>query len=351
MWFNKPKFERPEPTVIGPASDETKESVKRLILERFGEKHLEQLSEEDREKLESSELKKEPYEKLVIERANKITNELLRDAGQSPFEIPERNIHDIPNRLFEKLEDDGDTRAVTYSDQQSIFINSDKIRNPIDRSATILHEMTHLKSFLSLEVHEDDLFIHRAGLKVAPTRKKREDLGYYNSFTGLNEAVVTEMEKTYLTQLLEFNKFIRNEKEWESSEEALKTKGDIAKEKNMDPEEIICLTKIEGGYEYKIFPYPAQRKVLHHTVNKIFEDNRKKFKSENEVMKLFFNAHFNGQLIEIGRLIEKSFGEGSFRIVGMMDDDSKSANRVMDYLKKYKKKNQTNAEELKEIGK
>jgi len=54
-------------------------------------------------------------------------------------------------------------------------------------------------------------------------------------------------------------------------------------------------------------------------------------------MKLFFKSHFDGKLLPIARLIEKSFDKGAFRIIGMMDDEN-SASLLMDYLIKHRKK-------------
>jgi hypothetical protein len=46
------------------------------------------------------------------------------------------------------------------------------------------------------------------------------------------------------------------------------------------------------------------------------------------------NAHFTGRLLEIGRLVEKTFGKESFRILGNMDTDGKSAVLCFETLKK-----------------
>jgi len=55
-------------------------------------------------------------------------------------------------------------------------------------------------------------------------------------------------------------------------------------------------------------------------------------------MKKFFRAHFDGRLLEIARLIEKSFGKGSFERIGAMDCNENSANLLMNYLIKQKRK-------------
>jgi hypothetical protein len=66
-------------------------------------------------------------------------------------------------------------------------------------------------------------------------------------------------------------------------------------------------------------------------VDNIAEDTGKK---EEEIYNLFFKAHFTGELLELGRLIDRAFGNLSFRVVSMMGGEMNSANQTLDYLKK-----------------
>jgi len=59
-----------------------------------------------------------------------------------------------------------------------------------------------------------------------------------------------------------------------------------------------------------------------------------KFKSADDVYKIFLNAHFTGHLVTIGRLVEKTFGEGSFRELGNMGSDKESGVLCLEFLKK-----------------
>ena len=54
----------------------------------------------------------------------------------------------------------------------------------------------------------------------------------------------------------------------------------------------------------------------------------------DEVYKVFLKAHFTGQLLPIARLVEKTFGEGSFRLLGNMDTENKSGVLHLESLKK-----------------
>lgn len=327
-----PQFERPEPVMVGPASPEKKQEYKQMILERFGERHYEQIPEDKRQILESLEYEKKPYEKSAIKQANEVTNSLINEFGLTPFDVPERNIHIVPDKLYKQIEKNEDRVAITFQDKQLLALNAERLVHPIDRVSTILHEIIHLKNFLAIEAHEDLYKPYRSGLKVSASRKKEEKIGFFTAFSGLNEAVVSEIEKRYLPQVIQQNQFLADEYNWEVSKEAQELKEKIAKEKGIKPDEIIWVSK--DGKDYRQLPYYEQRRVLNYIVKCIYEDNRGRFNSADDVMKLFFKSHFDGRLLSLARLIEKSFGKDAFGIVGMMDTDENSARLVMNYLTK-----------------
>lgn len=331
-----PKFKRPEPIMVGPASKEIKEKAKQRILSRFGEGHYEQLPEEKRKILESLEYPKRPYEESAIDRANEISNSLLQEFDLQPFDVPEQNVHIMPEKLFKEVEKNNDRVAVTFQDKQAIAVNAERSAEPLNRALHIFHEIIHLKGFSAIEVHEDLDKMHRSGFKVNATRKKSEKRGYFVAFEGLNEAVVAEIEKTYSQRFLKENEFLKEEYEWEMSEEAQKLKQTSAKEWGIETDEITHISK--DGKVGDSFSYYEQRKVLYYIVDRLLENNPDKFKSRDTVKKLFFKSHFDGKLLNIAGLIEKSFGKGSFRMVGMMDTDKNSARLVMDYLFKHRTK-------------
>jgi len=94
--------------------------------------------------------------------------------------------------------------------------------------------------------------------------------------------------------------------------------------------------KLERGKTFQIFPYTEQRKVLNYIVDCLYEDNRERFYSREQVMELFIRSHFDGNLVKIGKLIDKSFGEGVFRTIGMMESSPNSANLMMHNLELFR---------------
>jgi len=193
--------ERPAPKIVGPASPERKEEIKKMILSRFAEGHYDQLSEGQRRILESLEYPKRPFENLAIKQANKITNSLLEEFELRPFDIPERNIHIVPEKIYKEIEKE-DTDAITFQETQAIVMNAERLIHPIDKVSVILHEIIHLKNFLALEAHEDLYKPYQSGLKISSSHKKEKGTGFFVAFSGLNEAVVSEMEKNISPSLL-----------------------------------------------------------------------------------------------------------------------------------------------------
>lgn len=332
-----PEFQRPEPRILGSASSEIKEKMKKSILDNFGEAHYDQLTEKEQEIIKSKEKPKEQYELAAIESSNKITNKLLEEFGLVEFDIPAQNIHILPEEIYKEAIREPSIAAATKQREQVIILNADAITRPLDRVTTIFHEMVHLKNYISLEAAEGLRGLRRSGLNIYTTEAKEEKTGGFNAFRGLNEAVVSEMEKMYSLELQKGDPFLKEEYAREMSTEAIQKRVRIAEANNIDVNEICSVG--EDGRRFSVFPYRSQRKVLNYVVDALYADNENAFESRDEVMKLFFKAHFDGNIVPIARSIEKTFGKGSFRILGMMDDmAANSANMVMDYLAKHKKK-------------
>ncbi len=338
MGEKMPMGERPEPVVVGSASPERKKAAQQDLMDKFGEAHYEQLSEEAIKILEANEKQKDPYEIEAIKGANKITNEFLAEFGCTEFDIPEQNVHIIPPNLFRELGSNPTTVALAMVEKQAIALDSDATRQPFVKLCTILHEMTHLKGFLSFEmrVGESERF-RRGGLTVFASPEKAKNGQSFEAFRGMDEGVVAEIEKRYTPRLVRENPYLKGERERQMSDESVALKEEIATREGLDTSEIFLVNK--EAKSYATFPYKPQRKALNYIVDALYEGNSEKFKSRDDAMKLFFKAHFDGNIVPIARLIEKAFGKGSFRTIGMMDEKGgNSAAMVMDYLIKHKKR-------------
>ena len=328
--MKQPSFERPKPKVVGTASPERKKEVQKLILGRFGEGHLQQLDEEKRKILDALEYEKKSHEKLAAEQANELTNQFLRGLGLTPFDVLEQNIHILPGNLYEEF-DDPPHIAVTFQKEQSIIINAERAQDPLMRCSVILHEIVHLKNFLIIEASGEDWDTYRGGLQVSSTSKREKETGPYTAFRGLNEAVVAEIEKRYLPDLVEANPLLKEKYQLASALQPPLSKEELARWESIDPKEIIWVSK--DRTEAVHFAYSEQRKVLHFIIDQIYKDNQDRFSNREEVLRLFFASHFTGRLTELAKLVNGTFGDGSFRTLGFLDRDANSAHLVMNHLK------------------
>lgn len=165
--------------------------------------------------------------------------------------------------------------------------------------------------------------IYRSGLRVIATEEKVARLekqgeeagkeierGY---FTFLDEAVVAEMEGRYRKKLLD-NPIIK-------------------KHFNIENENVAQVEEEHLSAEFKIASgggYNGPREALEMLISGIYERNKDKFKSGNEVFNIFVKARYTGQLLPMSRLIIDTFGKDVFDKVAVM---SYSASEVVDAIK------------------
>ncbi|MEK7596351.1 MAG: hypothetical protein AAB564_02275 [Patescibacteria group bacterium] len=331
------KFE-PKPKIVGAAPEKTKESVKERFRRYFYEDHLVDISEEARKELESLEYEKTPQEKELIFAADNELNDLMEKLGVPSFDIPLKNIHILPPELYKKSNKiAGNYSAITHYQERAILLNAKVFKSdPVYFGSIIFHEMFHLKGHFALEVEKtgekdmETVSPFRAGLAVFSANKKDKENKGHEHFRGLEEAVTTEMEKRYFKKLIE-HPILKEKKKQSESGEAKELKEEISQKADIPIDEIISF----NDEFYANFSYFWQRKVLNLLVSKIYENNKDKFASPDEVLlDVFAKAHFTGRLLPMARLIKESFDKTTFEILGMMADDDESAIKTLEFLQR-----------------
>jgi hypothetical protein len=331
--------EGPEFRIVGGSSPEKKEEAKKELEEAFF-RHFESLSPEERKLLRKFEYPKSETELALIDFANKETSKLMQEAGLKPYEIPVENLHIIPPELYRNFASPG-SLATTLIPKQEILFDAQNFRdNPVNFGAIALHEMLHLKAHFSMEVEEKEENLektpYREGVSVKALQRHGYHGKYHVHFAGLHEAIVAETEKRLIPKLLEQPVLIK-EKEWLNSQKAKNIKEEIAKKEEVPLDDIFWVSKDvdkEENCDYRYIAYRQQRDVLNYVCAEIQKQFPEKFQNPDDVYKLFLNAHFTGRLLEIGRLVEKTFGKESFRILGNMGTEGKSAVLCFETLKK-----------------
>ncbi len=325
----------PEIRIVGEASAEKKEQARREV-ERALFSHFESLSPREREQFKKFEYPKSEKEIALINFANKETSQLMREAGIEPYDIPAENYHIIPPELYKKVADD-DGIATASNTGQGIIFDAQYFRdNPVNFGVVALHESLHLKAYFSMEVQENGDKIsktsYREGVAIQALQRYRHRGEYHQHFSGLHEAIVAETEKRLLPKLLDHPELV-TEKKWLMSDEAMEMRRKFTKERKIPEDDIIWVGK-KGNDDWRVISYPRQRDVLSYICAEIQKQFSNEYQSADDVYKIFLKAHFTGQLLHLGRLVEKTFGEGSFRLLGNMDTDNESGTLHLESLKK-----------------
>lgn len=325
----------PEIRVIGNANAEQKDVEKKKIAQLLFN-HFESLDADEREQLEKFEYPKSEKELACIDFANRETGELMKEAGVEPYDIPVENYHIVPLELYKKAGGGGSGTAFTT--MQGMIFNADHLRgSPVAFGDVAVHETLHIKGHLSVEVTDIEGKIdtrhYRRGVAIASSQRYDDSGKYHEHFRGLDEAIVATQEKKSLAKLLELPELLE-EKEWLLSDKANELKKKIAREEGVLEEDIIWVGG-KGKDDLKVVGYRQQREALDYACSEIQKQFSEQYQSKDGVFKEFLKSHFTGQLLPIARLVEKTFGEGSFRLLGnMASKDSSSGVMTFESLKK-----------------
>lgn len=284
---------------------------------------------------DSKEKEKTSEEQEMIERINTGMKDFLTQYGVEAIEISSDNVHVLDKTKFteaelKKIQEQFGTENGFYSAlKQGVAIMKDYDASKLSFLQTLVHEMLHLQGFYSYQKSSQEtadltlsnkdesasMNIRRSGFSIGTTDGKRL------LFHKLNESVITELEirfeKMYMTK-------------WPELEEELKARDEYIKqvaERDRAPIEKVSQTvaEIKGdkstGYIWVSYPYYEERQQFNSLVDKLHERNKDDFESREQVFNLFADATLTGRLLPIARLIEKSFGKGSFRMIGERSAD------------------------------
>lgn len=349
MSFEKRKPKTVYERVVGDVSDNVKEKILKKKSERFDNQVFEELKD--------VELKKTPEELKIIALANEVTNELRRQYGLADFDIPPDNIHVIKEEDFRRSNKHVELINAFYSaDKQGVAVRENATRLLIEFMHVMTHEMIHFKSYQALQFTKpeqgEDMLLgdYRRGVLVFTRDGKK---GY---FTNFNEAITEEMAKRLLKKCFGNSLF---KQEMQEMKQLLASNPNIYKVRtesgkllfNEDTYYVVEAVKLPKGLIEKLgamfgfveserkkilsidFTYKPERKMLNTLIDKLFKYNQDQFNNREEVFKVFARGIMTGNILPLGRLIEKTFGNGTFRKIGELDADVTAQQFFIDSLK------------------
>ncbi len=256
---------------------------------------------------DSREKEKTEREIIIINFVNDKTNKLREKYGLDEFNIPIQNIHIIEKEKWPKKGSSG----VYIPYHQAVAIRETKSNLVLAKK--IYHEMVHFKSYGALHTIEETQDVHE--YRTGWVTHQRSDGKEY--FRNINEAVTEELTMRFIKSLDDNPLFI-NEVE---QTEKLRVNYPNAKTPNNSPlfdENTFYaeITGIEGNVVYKSvedFTYKNERVVLNAVIDKLYNHNSEEFKKREDIFEIFAKAMITGNILTIGKLIEKTFGTGTLR--------------------------------------
>jgi len=302
------------------------ESFKKELEGQFGDRE----NMPDFMKIIYEERKKTPEELEIIKLANEETNILRKRFGLPDLNIPLENIYIIPREVPWPDRIDCDNfyaqlgQHIVIRDSESEQLRSSKLVF----SEKLLHEMIHFKSYNSVKTLENypAFGSYRIGLNTY-TRADAAD-SYFNH---LNDAVVEELTIQIMEKLMAQPAF---KSEVEKTNEL---KNQFARSRSVEDDPII------RGEEFYIttgpndlvvsasFAKDEERKILYRLIDKIHQKSPEK--SKEEIFNTFVEAVMTGRIVNLGKMIDRSFGNGTFGNIAASGNDVNNLEKYVDNLK------------------
>ena len=263
--------------------------------------------------LKNIEREKTESEKKTIEAILEKMPDFIRKYGGTPVNISLEHIHMLDNKKLdkdsrEKLGLFGGGEEGGYSASKQLIYAIDA-KNNLQNAETITHEIIHFNSFQSIELtkkNEGETSFRRVGFEV----RNKEDGEIF--FTGINEAITEELVKRFDDEYFSSIPEIADDlNDREKLKKAAKGKADHVSSISRE-------VSGEGKVEYVIayYGYSKERKQLDKIIKDIYNKFPDKFNAKEDVFNLFAKATMDGKLLEVAKLIEKTYGEGYFRKIG-----------------------------------
>ena len=155
-------------------------------------------------------------------------------------------------------------------------------------------------------------------------------------FVNLNEAVTEEMTKRFAKKLLVNPLFAE---EMLQTREVIKNHPQAVTDSGkplFDEDTFYAEIKGKSGSRTLIskesFTYQPERKVLNILINKLFDKNQDNFQDREEVFEVFAEGMMTGNILPVGKLIDGTFGRGTLRKIGELDEDIEAQQEFISQL-------------------
>lgn len=302
------------------------ESVEQELLDYFKK----QFEKEQRDKIEQEHT---PELRGLIFQINEKMKEFMARYGIQSLEIPGHNVHVVDKlkldpRQQKQLEQRYEkTSGLYFPDRQQIVVLKSYAPNKkLNFTQILVHEMIHMNSFASSQkVKEGGIKLIKDGQTIY-LEERRMGFEIYSIktgkqvFFGVNEAITEELVIRF-----DHNHFSQFEDLREEYEERKKAIDAVVRRSGKAKEDLDPIANLEykeadvvGSQNVilRTYTYHDERQQFKQLIDDLYEKNRDEFQSPEDVFTMFAKAALNGRLLPVARLIEKTYGKGSFRELG-----------------------------------
>lgn len=271
----------------------------------------------------SIEKEKSPELKQCIEGMTRYMHGFLREYDAQAIDIRPDQVHfidkdKVPEDLLKTMSHNERALGTFDPGRQwiSVFYGEDQT-NRRKLSHVIAHEMIHFNSFGSLQL--------KKGAEGNPTQTQTRRTGLvvrsggFFHFNDLNEAVTEELairfEQKYFKDLEYTHPEV--EPQLNAIQENLE-RVQRALENSKEPKDKEVNTfRLKYWQERKLevismAAYPNEREKLNDMIDDIFNANKDQFGDKEDVFKIFVTGMLKGRLLPLARIIDKTYGKGSF---------------------------------------
>ena len=271
------------------------------------------------------------YERQKNPQENKVIEDILRDmpsfvrslGGKPARNLTKANVHLIDT---EKLSDE-QRRAIDtanigglYDIETQSAIVLPKQHSSLTTAQRIVHELLHLNAFTSLSArekprHDRPPITEVDGTKLYP---RRIGFGVFSAdqtkryFRDIDEAIIEELSARFDAQYFPNIPGLAEEIEKRAQMRTRVGAGaeEIAAVITAKEESGLWKTSIEN------WRYGKERRELWKLIREIYEAHPIRLRSHEEVFKVFAKATLTGRLLDLARLVDATYGKGSFRRLG-----------------------------------
>ena len=282
----------------------------------------------DTPELHEGEIEKTEKEKKNIDFANNLLNDFASKYQPELFNIEPEDVHKLPLELVKKYA--GPNTLAFYNATYHQIYYPDKI-NPIWAFNSSLHEMTHAKSFVNFKKEIKGFSHEISGNKSGVTFYDEN----YTYLENLNEAITEYIAKKINYEMIRSTEFKKEQNNVVNDINIIRSRRGLPIK---DVNEVISLYEvisIEDKSKLELdtinHEYKSQRDYLELMFEDILKINNQ-FNSRDEVESEFFRAYFTGDLQNLMKIIDETYGSGTFEKIKRIDRNKKG--EIADFYKK-----------------